>query len=578
MRYPIVRSGIGWMTIPEMLERSAYLYHDNVAMMIKRGGVWDKVTYGELLDKVKRLAKYLKEEIGLKKSDKAAVIGENRPEWGISYLAYQWIGVTVVPVDARLKKPEIKHILKDSESRIIIASSRFLEDLIEIKDELKSLERLISMDENDFNIVNLNQILEKYREGIPKEKVLLDDLAVILYTSGTTGSSKGVMLSHKNLMSNVDALHQCIIFGPGDVFYSILPIHHVFEGTAGFLTPLSGGATVAYARSLKSKIMRDEMQEVKPSVMLVVPLLLEKIVQGIQREISKANPIVKGIFGLMKGSSRALDTVLKGKASRTMFKRIRDELGMGNLRYLVSGGAALPQWVSKALEEMGFPILQGYGLSEASPVCTLNPPSRPKNASIGLPIPYVDVKIVNPNEEGVGELAFRGPNIMVGYYRNEEATKEVLTEDGWLLTGDLGYIDDEGYIYITGRKKAVIVTPGGKNVYPEEVETALLRSPYIEEVLVLRGYNPETGAEEVQAIVYPNFEAIDEFFTSKGIKNPREEDVYALIDKEIEKWSEDLAEYKRVKRFSIREEEFPKTTTRKIKRYLFQKPSFEVKE
>jgi len=260
-----------------------------------------------------------------------------------------------------------------------------------------------------------------------------------------------------------------------------------------------------------------------------------------------------------------------------MFKRIRDELGMGNLRYLVSGGAALPRWVSRALEEMGFPILQGYGLSEASPVCTLNPPTRPKNDSIGLPIPYVDVKIVDPNEEGVGELAFRGPNIMVGYYKNEEATREVLTEDGWLLTGDMGYIDDEGYIYITGRKKAVIVTPGGKNVYPEEVETALLRSPYIEEVLVLRGYNPETGAEEVQAIVYPNFEAVDEFFASKGVKNPKEEDIYALIDKEIEKWSEDLAEYKRVKRFTIREEEFPKTTTRKIKRYLFEKPSFEVK-
>lgn len=576
MRYPTVRAGLGWITIPEMIEKNGEKYKDLVALQIRRNGEWVKYTYGELLDHVRRLARKLK-DLGLRKGDRASIVGENRPEWAISYLAISWIGGVVVPLDPRLTQYEWKHIISDSEAKLVIASGKFLEEMLDIKEDIKTLKHVISMDETD-KTLSLPKIFEEIKEGIKREEVLLEDLAVILYTSGTTGTSKGVMLSHKNIMSNVDAVYQCLDFGPGDMFFSILPLHHVFEATAGFLTPLYGGTSITYARSLKPNEIREDMRAVKPTLFLVVPLFLEKILRAIEREIKRASILKKGLFYGIKGISKGTDFFLKGKARKILFKSIREKAGFGHIKYIISGGAALPRDVSKKLEELGFPLLQGYGLSEASPVLTVNPPSKPKNESVGLPIPYVEIKIVNPGEDGVGEIAARGPNIMVGYYKNEEATREVLTEDGWLLTGDLGYIDDEGYLYITGRKKSVIVTRGGKNIYPEEVENELLKSPYIEEVLVLRGANPQTGEEEVQAIVYPNYEMVENYFREKKIENPTEKDIYNLIKKEIAKYSANLADYKKPKRFTLREEEFPKTTTRKIKRYLFEKPSLEIDE
>jgi long-chain acyl-CoA synthetase len=578
MAFPTVRPGIGWFTIPEMFERSHRLYKDRMALMMREGDEWITFTYDEMYDHVTRLAKYLKEELGLKKGDKAAIIGDNSPYWAITYFAYHWLGLTVIPVDARLKTPEIKYILKDSEAVLITAQDRFLEDLLEIQKEVPTLKYIISKQPNKFNIVSLKDIFQKVKTGIPKENVAFEDLAVILYTSGTTGVSKGVMLLHKNIMSDVDSLYQCLEYGPGDTFFSVLPIHHVYEQTCGLVVPIAGGAAIAYASSLKSKVMIEEMKYVKPTAMLVVPLLLEKIVEGIFKNIEKSGILTKAVFNGLRGTSKALDTFLKGKASKALFKSVRAKLGMDNLRYLISGGAALPRWVSRALEEMGFPILQGYGLSETSPVITLNPICCPKNDSVGLPVPYAEIKIYEPNEEGVGEIAVKGPMVMAGYYKNEEATKEVFTEDGWFLTGDLGYIDKDGYVYITGRRKNVIVTAGGKNVYPEEVETALLRSPYIAEVLVLGAYDPDTKKEEVHAIVYPNFEAVQQYFEEQGIKNPTIDDIYKLIDREIDTYCNDLAEYKRVKKFTIREEEFPKTTSMKIKRYLFQQQYRDTKK
>ncbi len=570
MKFPTVRSGIGWFTIPEMIERSYSLYKNQMALMMREGEEWITFTYDDMYHLVTRLARFLKEELGLKKGDKGAIIGDNSPYWAISYFAYHWAGITVIPVDARLKPQEIKFILQHSEAKVIIAQDRFLEDLMEIQKDVPTLKYIISKQPNKYGLVSLSDIFKKVKEGIPRENVAFDDYAVILYTSGTTGVSKGVVLSHKNIMSDVDSLYQTLEYGPGDTFFSVLPIHHVYEQTCGLVVPIAGGATIAYASSLKSKVMIEEMQYVKPTVMLVVPLLLEKIVEGILKNVEKSGLAVKAIFTGMRGASKFLDAILKGRASRTIFKKVRAQLGMDNLRYLISGGAALPRWVSKALEEMGFPILQGYGLSETSPVITLNPLCCPKNDSAGLPVPYAEIKIHDPNEEGIGEIAVKGPMVMVGYYKNEEATREVFTEDGWFLTGDLGYFDEDGYLYITGRKKSVIVTAGGKNVYPEEVETVLLKSPYIQEVLVVGAYDPEKKKEDIHAIVYPNFDVVREYFEQQGVRNPTMDDIYKLIDREIDTYCSELAEYKRVKKFTIREEEFPKTTSMKIKRYLFQ--------
>ncbi len=578
MKFPTVRQGLGWITIPEMVKRSAEKYGDRIALQMRREGEWVTYTFNDMLDRVSRLSTYLR-SVGIEKGDRISVVGENRPEWALSYLAGQWTGAVLVPLDPRLSPTEWRHILRDAGVKLVIASRRFVSDFLEIKRDLKELKIVVSMDsyKTDPSVKSLPEIWDEVKDPSPMESVSLDDLAVILYTSGTTGTSKGVMLTQKNIMSNVDSVYQILDFGPGDVFFSILPLHHVFEATAGFITPLYGGATIVYARSLKPNEMREDMYETKPTLFLVVPLLLEKILKGIYREVRRASVVKKGLFRGLFTVGKGLKPIFGRKIQRALFKSIREKTGFGNARYIISGGAALPRAVSKPLEDMGFPIYQGYGLSESAPVLTVNPPSRPKNESVGLPIPGVEIKIKDPNPDGIGEIMAKGPNIMKGYYKNENATKEVLTPDGWLLTGDLGYLDEEGYLYITGRKKSVIVTRGGKNIYPEEIEERLMESPFIEEVLVIMGVHPKTGEEELQAIVYPNYENLDEYFIEHKIENPTEKDIINVINREIERISKDLADYKRPRRFMLREEEFPKTTTRKIKRYLFEKPPIELK-
>ena len=572
-----IRKGIGVRPLNEMISITAEHFPKRLALRIKNAssGEYRSYTYTEMLSAIKKVGGFLKSQ-GIKRGDLIGIIGENRPEWIISYFGVLWIGGVVVPLDSRAKETEIRHILQHSEAKAVISSGRYLDTMLEIKEHCKKkiFKFLVSMDKSR-EVFNLPDIFKKYDDDTPLRRVDLDDLAIILYTSGTTGSSKGVMLTHRNLSSNVDQMIRAIYFDENDRFFSVLPIHHVYENTAGNLVPLSLGASITYARSLKSKILFEDLKETEPTAFLAVPILLEKILLGIYKNIEKAPIHTKGIFAALKGGSKLLNAIKKRKGSEIFFRALRQKMGFGKLRFMISGGAALPAWVSKGLEELGFPILQGYGLSETSPVLTLNPPCCPKNETAGMPLPDVDIKIIDPNENGVGEIAAKGPNIMKGYYKNPEATKEVFTDDGYFLTGDLGFIDEDGYLHITGRKKSVIVTKGGKNIFPEEVENVLLQSPFIEEILVLRGFNKKNGAEEVHAIIYPNMEKLDEYFLHKGIENPTEKDVYDVLKKEVDKYGATLAEYKRIKHFTIRDEEFPKTTTQKIKRYLFEQQYFD---
>lgn len=530
-----------------MFERSAKEYSSRVMSKIKRGGVWREYTFVEVLGYVRKMAEYLKEK-GIKKGDFVALVSENRPEWGWGYLAIQWAGGTVIPLDARLTDVERRFLMDFAGVKGVICSRDYLMEMEEAKKDLK-FDFILSMED-------LARIFEKY-EGIDRVELNEEDLAEILFTSGTTGSPKGVMLTHKNIMSDLEGLYQIIDVDENDVFFSILPLHHVYECTGGFLAPIYVGASVAYASSLRPNVMLEEMREIRPTVWLTVPLVLEKIYQKILKTLNE-----------QKGVKKVLINLMKTFAKERLSKRIKESLGLDRVRYVVSGGAALPEWVSKGLEDLGFPILQGYGLSETSPILTLNPPHSPRNKSVGLPIPGVEIRLFEVNERGEGEIAAKGPMVMKGYYKNEKATKEVFY-DGWFLTGDIGYFDEDGYLYITGRKKAVIVTKGGKNIYPEEIENKLTESPYIEEVLVFGAINPETGEEEVQALVYPNLDEVRELAHKMG-KVPDDDFIYELISKEIERLSKDLAPYKRIKRFALRYEEFPKTTTRKIKRHLFE--------
>jgi long-chain acyl-CoA synthetase len=547
MKHRIIREPKGYKTITEMFERSAKEYSNRVMSKIKRGGVWREYTFGEVLGYVRKIAEYLKEN-GIKKGDFVALVSENRPEWGWGYLAIQWAGGTVIPLDARLTDVERRFLMDFAGVKGVICSRDYLMEMEEAKKELK-FDFILSMED-------LDKIFEKYK-GIDRVELDSEDLAEILFTSGTTGSPKGVMLTHKNIMSDLEGLYQIIDVNENDVFFSILPLHHVYECTGGFLAPIYTGASVAYASSLRPNVMLEEMREIRPTVWLTVPLILEKIYQKILKTLNE-----------QKGVKKVLINLMKTFAKKRLSKRIKASLGLDRVRYVISGGAALPEWVSKGLEDLEFPILQGYGLSETSPILTLNPPHSPRNKSVGLPIPGVEIRLFEVNERGEGEIAAKGPMVMKGYYKNEKATKEVFY-DGWFLTGDIGYFDEDGYLYITGRKKAVIVTKGGKNIYPEEIENKLTESPYIEEVLVFGAINPETGEEEVQALVYPNLDEVRSIAHKMG-RVPDDDFIYEIISKEIERLSKDLAPYKRIKRFALRYEEFPKTTTRKIKRHLFE--------
>jgi long-chain acyl-CoA synthetase len=397
---------------------------------------------------------------------------------------------------------------------------------------------------------NFDEICNKYSNAISIENVSADDVIEILFTSGTTGDPKGVILTHRNIMSNVDDVYRIIEFTKDDRAFSILPIHHCYECTMGLLTPLYNGMSVFYARSLKPNEMIEDLKTARPTIWLNTPLILEKLLLRINRELSNQ----KGIKGL----------ITKFLSKKFIGNRVKQNLGLDRIRLIVSGGAALPVWVSRGLEELGFPILQGYGLSEASPLISVNPPSKPSNESIGMIIPSDEVEIRDIDSEGNGEIVARGPNIMKGYYGNENATKEVLTPDEWLMTGDVGYFNEEGYLYITGRKKFVIVTKGGKSVFPEEIEEKLTKSAYIEEALV---FSPDD--KTIQAVIYPNLDEVRDVLGSIG-KELSDENIWELIRSDIKKANENLEAYKRISHFAIRFEEFPKTTTRKIKRYLFR--------
>jgi long-chain acyl-CoA synthetase len=569
------------MTVPEMVKRSAELYGDEVALQMRRGDGFEKTTYSELHEKVRAIAAALV-SIGFKKGDKAGVIGENRPEWALSYLAIVSAGGIVVPIDPQLKYKEIGHIFSISETKIVFSSPRYVSVITECKESISLPEKIISMEETrSKDLFSLGDFMKKGSELLSKDPMMLDsrsvsldDILAIIFTSGTTGKSKGVVLTHRNVMFDAIAATKTIQIEQTDRLISILPLHHTFECTLGFLLVLYIGAMITYARSLKSKEIIEDIKDSQTTIVLGVPLLYEKMLIGLRRGISEQKPLIQSVVKTNLALVRGIRRLFKTEPGKVLFKSLRKKAGLDSLRLLISGGAALPLWISDGFREFGFTLFQGYGLTETSPVTHVNPLEKIKPSAVGKPIPGIEVRIVDPDEEGIGEIAIKGPIVMQGYYKDEEETRKVLRE-GWFYTGDLGRIDKENYLYITGRKKSLIVSRAGKNIYPEEVEGELVMSEFIEEVLVAGRINPETKREEVHAIIYPNWESLDMHSKAEGV-DQTETWIQSFFKKEIEKRCKNLADFKRVKSFSIREEEFPKTTTKKIKRFLFQEDTIKT--
>ncbi len=537
---------------------------DRIAMMERRDGEFEKITFNEISNWAKAISAFLTDK-NIEKPTRVAILSKNRMEWGIAYFGITYGGCIAVPIDPELKEREITHILKISEAKGIFTEERFLPVVLDIASKL-DIELIITLDNSGEK--HLRDVIKKGEKileerGIKEVEIDRNDTASIIFTSGTTGVSKGVELSHWNFIFDTIQAERLLNLSEDEVFLSVLPIHHTFEFTAGFLEPIFCGGRVVYARSLKSKELLEDLENSKTTLLLGVPLLFEKLYQGIRKEISKQNFLKKGMVnvGLELGN---ITRRIKGSPSRNFITQlVLKEAGLDSIRILIAGGAALDPAVELGIKALGLNIVQGYGLTEASPIVTINPIDKSKVGSIGKSFPEVTVRIDNPNEEGIGEIIVKGDNVMKGYYKNPESTNETI-RDGWLYTGDMGWIDEEGYVYITGRKKSVIVSRGAKNIYPEELEYLLLKSEYIEEVLVKESFKKErTG---LTAIIYPNWEKIDEYLKEE---ERNEFAIKETLKNEVGKVNKTLASYKRISSIELREEEFPKTTTGKIKRYLF---------
>lgn len=552
--------------IKDMFYSSTELFGNKTAFMVKDtlGGPYRNISYNQFRLDVDAFGTAL---LSMKfKDKKIAVMGENRYEWAVTYMAVvNGVGV-IVPFDKELPKEELEYLIKTSEVSCIVYSSKYehiFKDM-DIKDS--GIEYFINMDsdKDENNHLSFSRLLdigrallEKGNKEFIEAPIDAEKMSILLYTSGTTGMAKGVMLSHKNIASNIMSMCSIVNIKPTDIFFSVLPIHHTYECTCGFLTPIYRGAAIAYCEGLK--FILKNMEEAKPTVFLSVPLIFEGMYKKIWRQAKKS--------GMDKKLEKAIKINNKTKKvnldlSKKLFKKVHAVFG-GQVRLFISGGAALDPEVAKGFNDLGILTFQGYGLTECSPIVAVNPDNKPKPAAAGVVMPGVEVAIDNPDEDGIGEIITYSDSVMLGYYQNEEATNAVLV-DGWYHTGDLGYLDDENYVYITGRKKNVIVTKNGKNIFPEELEYYLNRSDYIEESMVWGKNDDATGETSVCAQIRPNLEIIKEALGS----NCTEEQVLKLIQQEVDKINKELPFFKKVRKISLKREEFLKTTTKKIKRHL----------
>lgn len=534
---------------------------DKPVLMERRGGNFQKVTYAELHRNAKAISEYL-HRLVINKGDRIAILSHSRLEWGQVYLGAVYGGRTVIPLDPQLNEEEIGNLIRVSEAKVLFTTEKFIPAIRKHFPNMPIF-TLDDSGETKFSDI-LMRGMDFLEEGETQVDVGPDDIASIIFTSGTTGISKGVVLSHYNFLADAILAEELLNLKEEDIFLSVLPIHHTFEFTGDFLDPIVRGNTIVYARSLKSKELLEDLKDSKATMLLGVPLLFEKLYTGIMKKLKKESALKRLLvsYGMKKGKRDAHKNN-NVPVRNFVTNMLLEKAGLASLRVMIAGGAALRPDVEEGIRAMGIGIVQGYGLSEASPIVTINPPDRPKVGSIGLPIPGIEVKIFEPDRDGIGEIIVRGPIVMKGYYRNIEETRKTIV-DGWLHTGDMGYKDNDGYFYITGREKSLIVTPGGKNVFPEEIEYKLVSHELVSEALVYGIYNEEKQGEEIKAVIYPEYENID-------CPEENTECYENMIKEVVREINDESPNYKRIAHVEIRRDEFIKTTTRKIKRYMYEK-------
>lgn len=552
--------------LKEMLNQTKENYGDKTAFYLDGDKIENsrKVTYNEFVSEINNLGTALI-EMGLK-GKRIAVISENRYEWEVAYLAVCCGTGIVVPLDKALQIDEIESLIIRSEAEAIFYSSKYDEFMNRIqKNGNSKLKYFISMDleKNDFNKFSQKEITQKGRELLEngnkdfvEAQIDNEVMNIMLFTSGTTSKSKSVMLSHKNLCTNMIDIRSSFEVNETDIFLSFLPLHHTFECTVGFLYPISVGSTIVFSKGVRH--IAAEMKNFEITAMISVPALVEKMYDKVMKAIEE-----KGKLSSVKTGIKLSNALLKVgiDIKRKLFKEIYQNLG-GHLRILVVGGAPLSAEKEKGFWDLGFNVLQGYGLTETSPVIAAELTKQKRIGSIGKKMPSVEVKIENPDESGVGELLVKGDSVMLGYYENEEANGEVFDKEGWFHTGDLARIDKDGYIFISGRKKFVIVLKNGKNVYPEEIESLIDRSKLVKESMVY-GMPEDDGDVTIGVkVVY------DKEYIQNELGDIAQEEIKDKIWNWVKEVNKTLPKYKYVKNLILTDEELTKTTTLKIKRNI----------
>ena len=566
-KIPVVFEPTKYRTIKEIFIKNTIKYSEKEFVLEKFDPKkkYETKTYNDFRNDVINLGTGLGNLMNLK-GKRVVIIGQTTYHWYVSYMTMLCSEGIAVPVDKELPDNEFVNVVNRARADIVIYHGKKRELIEKTKEKLTTVKYFIEMNSNEeYNKGNKTigiqrvidegkKIVEKGDETFLNIKIDPEEFKVLIFSSGTTSEAKGIMLCNRNLAENVNAVSAYVKLYPTDRFFSVLPLHHCYESTIGFLLPVACGSSIAVCEGLKHIV--PNLKETHPTALLAVPLLLESVYKKINATIkkNKKDKLVNSMIHVTNALS-AVNIDIK----RKVFKEIYDNLG-GNLRFVVSAAAPIDPKVGKWLTDIGIKFLQGYGLTETAPIAALTPEFNPMVGSVGKPVICAEVKIDNPNEDGEGEILIKSTTLMLGYYENEEATNKVI-KDNWFHSGDLGYLNEEGFIYITGRSKNVIVTQNGKNIYPEEIELLLGKVSEIKECMV---YGKEDKGNELKitARVIPNKEDIEEKY-GKGLSD---KEIHKLIWDKIKEVNKELVSYKAVKELEIKNDEFVKTTTMKIKR------------
>ena len=541
-----------WPTFREMMEISEERFPDNEAFK----AIVPKVvtfTYKEALKKIREIAYYLV-ATGAKKGDHIAVTGKNSPEWALAYFAISFAGCIIVPLDYSLHIEDMEKILAFGDvDRIFIDG----EKIDEIDKEGKLFKEKISLEPES---KGYKYVLDLTGPETELPKLHAEDTAAMLFTSGTTGTPKGVMLSFSNFMSSTLSSQRLFDVYPTDVFYAILPIHHAYTMTAVLLETVISGASCVFGKRLVTPIMLKELREGKITMLLAVPMLFNKLLAGLMAGVHKQGPFKENLIHFLMGFSGFMKKVFHVNLGKKIFgNMLLSKISLDKMRLCICGGGPLPPSTFKQFNQLGIDFVQGYGLTETSPIININPIEVYIEESVGIPIPGVEEKIVSPDEDGNGIIYVRGPQVMKGYYKNDEATEEVLSSDGWLNTGDVGHIDSNGFLYLTGRAKSIIVTEGGKNVFPEEIEDKFQLFNEIEQCCIIPYMiNKEMKTEGIRMVIYP---------TEAYLKEHGMEETSRHMEEVVESVNKGLQSYKKITMVTVVDQPLPMTSTKKVKRF-----------